>query len=221
MKEQVFLYCERTSPDFWAEPFNAWSNLAFFISATAVADLWRKRTPDDLVALFFILLVVMQGVGSFLFHTYATRWAGLADVLPIAIFILTYLMIGLRRYLELGWLACAAALFLFIGVVPMTSRLLAPMMGNAAIYMPELVTIFVVGSVYFKRNRELAVLIFAAGCTFATSLTFRILDPLMCEAVPSGTHFLWHIFNGITVYLLLRVLICQRAGYTSEEFEVG
>ena len=221
MGEQVFLYCERNNPDFWAEPFNAWSNLAFLVSAAAIADLWRKKTPDDLVALFFILLVVMQAIGSFLFHTYATRWAGLADVLPISIFILTYLTIALRRYLELGWLACAAAVLLFIGFVPMTSRLLAPMVGNAAIYMPALVTIFVVGSIYFKRNRELATLIFAAGCTFAFSLTFRILDPLLCESAPSGTHFLWHIFNGITVYLLLRVLICQRAGYTSEEFEVG
>ena len=33
MFEIVDLYCERTSPVFWAEPVNALTNLAFFLAA--------------------------------------------------------------------------------------------------------------------------------------------------------------------------------------------
>lgn len=29
------------------------------------------------------------------------------------------------------------------------------------------------------------------------SLVFRAIDPPVCEVFPIGTHFLWHIFNGV------------------------
>lgn len=221
MYEKVDLYCERTGPEFWAEPLGAWSNLAFLLSAMLILNMWRRKTPNDSISLFFIMLVFAQGVGSFLFHTLSTRWAGIADALPIVTFIVVYLTVALRRFLELGWLACAAILLVFVAVVPIVGRALSPAIGSTAVYMPALFAAFLVGFFYFPKNRELAIGIFAAGCVFALSLTFRILDLPLCGVVPTGTHFLWHIFNAIAVYMLLRVLIWQRAGYTGEEIEVG
>jgi hypothetical protein len=37
------------------------------------------------------------------------------------------------------------------------------------------------------------------------SLTFRSLDAALCEAVPLGTHFLWHILNGIMLGWMIEV----------------
>ena len=36
---------------------------------------------------------------------------------------------------------------------------------------------------------------------FTLSLTVRVLDYPLCDMFPLGTHFLWHIFNGLTLYL--------------------
>jgi len=71
----IDLYCERLGPGFWAEPVNAWSNLAFPIGA-----LWgwitaqrRGVLTPTLIAL--LVLAALIGVGSFLFHTYANSWS--------------------------------------------------------------------------------------------------------------------------------------------------
>jgi len=220
MNEQVDLYCERMGPEFWAEPINAWSNLAFIVSGLVCFYIWRRHTPDDRFALFLVLLIFAQALGSFLFHTFATRWAGLTDVLPIVIFIISYIAIGLRRFLGLGWLACAAFLLLFVGVVPGLSRLLEPIVGGSSVYLPALFTAFIVGFFCFPINRTVSIWIFSAGCVFAASLSFRILDEPICSSFTVGTHFLWHIFNAITVFLLLRILIWHRAGYVVDEIEV-
>jgi len=107
--DQVFRYCERGSdPSFWAEPLNAVSNAAFILAAIAAGISYTRRPRNEpapgVIAL--ILLVFIIGIGSFLFHTFATRWAAMADVIPIGIFMLSYLGYALRSYLKLNWL-CA------------------------------------------------------------------------------------------------------------------
>jgi hypothetical protein len=50
------------------------------------------------------------------------------------------------------------------------------------------------------------------------SLTFRTIDEPLCENIPLGTHFVWHILNGvmlgwmIEVYRRLRLGKAARAG---------
>lgn len=104
--DQVFRYCERGfDPGLWAEPVNALSNAAFLVVAVLAAVRMARplpqgaATPDRLtirVVHSLIALVALIGIGSFLFHVMATRWAQLADVLPIGAFILLYLVFALR-----------------------------------------------------------------------------------------------------------------------------
>ena len=75
--EQVSCYCERGyDPSFWAEPLNALSNIAFLIAAVMAYTDLRTARPERgsgmVVAL--ILAVMAVGVGSFVFHTFATKW---------------------------------------------------------------------------------------------------------------------------------------------------
>ncbi len=37
------------------------------------------------------------------------------------------------------------------------------------------------------------------------SLTFRTLDDPLCDAIPMGTHFLWHILNGLMLGWMIEV----------------
>src|SRR5579871_1409996 len=106
----IDLYCERTDPSFWAEPANALTNVAFLIAAAAAFWSWRRVGGRDGPALALIVVVVAVGLGSFTFHTVATRGAVFADIIPIAIFIYGYLLLALRRFLHLSFALSAAIL---------------------------------------------------------------------------------------------------------------
>ena len=70
--EHIDLYCERSSPEFWAEPINALTNASFLIAAGAI--WFTSRRSDTIVPAvwLFIALAAAIGIGSFVFHTVAT-----------------------------------------------------------------------------------------------------------------------------------------------------
>ena len=84
---KIFNYCERGgNPAFWAEPLNAVSNAAFIIAALLATREYFSRPSGQrgIAEAGLILLVYVIGIGSFLFHTYATRWAAIADTAAAA-----------------------------------------------------------------------------------------------------------------------------------------
>ena len=85
-------YCERvgTDPNFWGEPVNAITNAAFLAAALWALHEARSRERLDWSTGLLCVNVFAIGVGSFLFHTFATRWAVMMDVVPIQTMILLY-----------------------------------------------------------------------------------------------------------------------------------
>lgn len=98
----VDLYCERTDPSFWAEPVNALTNVSFLIAAAVAFVQWRRAGANDRPVFALILITATIGIGSFIFHTIATRGAALFDTIPIAVFIYGYLFFALRWFLTLS-----------------------------------------------------------------------------------------------------------------------
>ena len=93
--EAVDGYCERIDATFWSEPVNAITNAAFLIAA-----FWVWRRPDlPIMGRVLAIILALIGIGSFLFHTFAQPWAGVADVVPILIYILVYIYVATRDYL--------------------------------------------------------------------------------------------------------------------------
>ncbi|TYC62422.1 hypothetical protein FMN50_05340 [Rhodobacterales bacterium] len=212
LSDQVNNYCERLGPEFWSEPLNAITNAAFLVAALAAFRLWRRQTPGDLATLALIVDLAAIGIGSFLFHTFATRWAAIADVVPIQIFILVYLCLALRNFLQLPWWGALSGVVVFIAATPVVGWWASGFAQSSSMYIPALLAIFVVGGLYFRKDRRLGGAILAAGVLFVFSLTFRTLDAPICRQLPFGTHFLWHILNSIVLFALIRVLILRRAG---------
>jgi hypothetical protein len=201
----IDLYCERTDASFWTEPANALTNAAFLIAATAAFLLWRRSGGRDRLALALIVVVAAVGVGSFIFHTVATRGAMLADVIPIAVFIYGYLLLALRRFLHLSAVVAIAIVVGYAAGAQAISWLAPPRALNGSIgYLPALVALMVMARVTRGRARrglELAVMI------FTVSLALRTIDLAACEMFPLGTHFLWHLLNAVVLYVLLRTAI--------------
>ena len=108
---QVDSYCERVDPSYWAEPINALTNLAFLLAAWVV---WRRvRDTGDRMAYALCAVLAAIGVGSYLFHTHATVWAGVLDVLPILMFVLLYIFAANLHFWGLGPTAALGVTLLF------------------------------------------------------------------------------------------------------------
>lgn len=198
-------YCERLDPGFWAEPVNAATNAAFLVAAAVVmVRLRRARLP---LANLLIAILALIGVGSFLFHTFATRWAGLADTVPILAFILVYIFAATRDLLGLAPKRAVLAVALFFPYAAATVPLFAllPGLGSSAGFAP--VPVLIAAYAWALRHRApLTARGLAIGAALLiVSLTARTLDLPLCGALPLGTHFLWHILNAVMLSWMIEV----------------
>jgi hypothetical protein len=82
----IDLYCERAGPGLFAGPVNALTNIAFWIAAWAAWSLARRERVTGTSTSLLTALIVIIGVGSTLFHTFATGWARFLDEFPILVF---------------------------------------------------------------------------------------------------------------------------------------
>ncbi len=211
--EPVDLYCERIATGFWAEPVNALSNVAFVVAAVIAFVRWRRAGAGDWPSLALILVLVAIGLGSFAFHTLATRGAVYLDVIPIAIFIYGYLLLALRRLLALPWRASIEVLVVFFAASRVLPFVAGPGALNGSIdYLPALVAMLIM--VWFVPA-EVRRAIWLAALLFVVSLAFRTMDQAACAAFPLGTHFVWHLLNAAVLLLLLDTAISVGRGMRS------
>ena len=210
--DKVFAYCERGSdPAFWAEPLNAVSNAAFIIAASMALIEWR-RSPRGTGELLLIATVFVIGIGSFVFHTLATKWARVADVAPISLFMLGYLVFAMRRLLVLPWAAVAAGLAGFVGAGAGAERITCQSgacLNGSVGYLPALAAMILVAGALGWRRHPATKALATSAAVFALSLVFRSIDMAMCPITlmqpgwRAGTHALWHILNALVLYWLL------------------
>lgn len=217
--ERVDIYCERLDPSFWSEPLNAISNAAFIIAAMICLMKARQIGRTDALTMLLVVILFAIGVGSFLFHTLANRWAGLADTLPIVLFILVYLYAATARYLRAPWFMAALSPIGFIGFAILFARMWSnylPSLNGSQGYFPVLIVLIFYGVILAKRGHPAATGLIAAAALFSLSLTFRSLDQATCGVLPIGTHFLWHIFNGILLGVVLMAFVRHGAPQVAE-----
>ncbi|WP_457092812.1 ceramidase domain-containing protein [Microvirga sp. P5_D2] len=211
--QSIDSYCERLDPGFWAEPLNAVSNGFFLLAAAHAFWLWRRKERPDWPSLWLILVTAIVGIGSFLFHTFANRWSLLADVLPIAVFIYSYFLLAMRRYLRLGLLSALAITLAFAAFNMSFTRLWFSFLPDVSLngsigYLPALMAMLAVGvACRADHSKEAGRALLWAGCTFAVSLAFRSIDSAVCPALPIGTHMLWHMLNALVLWILMNAAI--------------
>lgn len=206
----VDIYCERTSSALDAEPVNALTNAAFVISALCAWRLQSARPNQDGAGLIWalILCTALVGLGSFLFHTVATRWAEWGDVIPILLFMLLFLRLVLTRLF--GWspstTLIALALF-FAATLYLEAAVPSEILSGGALYLPALLALIAITAALYSRQPAAGRPMSAATLVLLLSFAARTLDAPSCGRFPLGTHFLWHLLNAILLFLLVRVAI--------------
>jgi hypothetical protein len=202
----IDLYCERLGPEFWAEPINALTNLSFIVAGVALWKLAKQRRLLGTETWVVIVLMVSIGIGSFLFHTFATPWARILDVLPILAFQMTFLWLYGRHVINLKAGYLVGLLILFI-ILALLTRQHQNILNGSLIYAPSLLFLTILGIYHYLHAKNGKVLLVLATIIYLVSLTFRTIDLITCEHTPFGTHFMWHLLNGLMVYLVGRSLL--------------
>jgi len=216
----VNIYCERVDTSFWSEPLNAVSNIAFILASLWAAYEARRRGVTRASIWLLIVLAFCIGVGSFLFHTFATTWAAFADTVPIWAFVATYTLVSaaLIGGAPPGRIAIGVVILIAIVTVftlaneapdPAENYGLEPRsrFNGSGQYLPAVVAMLFFTALTQIRRHPIRWWFTAATVTFLISLTLRTFDIALCDVWPYGTHVFWHMLNGTMIALLLQALI--------------
>ena len=201
--ETIDGYCERIDASFWSEPLNAVTNAVFLMAAIWV--LRREELNNKARALAFLLGMI--GIASFLFHSVATAWAGALDVLFILLFTLLYIFVATEDFLGLPR---RSALVVTLGYFPFSvvvDWLTLPLsfLGSTRIYIPILILIILYSLILYKKFPYLSRGLAMGALLLTISMFARSVDLPLCETIPTGTHFLWHVINAIMLAWMIEV----------------
>lgn len=213
--QQIDGYCERLEPGLWAEPVNAVTNAAFLVAAWV---MWRRVRGHDLpLAMALVITLAAIGIGSALFHTFATPWAAVLDVAPIAIFVLLFILGANLHFWNLSLWPALGVTALFFPYAALTLPIFQKLewLGSSAGYAPIPVLIASYAVALARRAPTTARNLGIGAALLVVSLTFRTVDEPLCGAWPMGTHFAWHCLNalmlGWMIELYRRHMLAGRA----------
>lgn len=185
------------------EPWNAFSSLA--IAAPAIYFLWKiRKNPMQygflLAAIPFLLI---NGIGSTLFHGLRTsRFFLLMDFMPALILTLMITVYFWAKVLPKWWMGFVAVTPVFLlrfGIIDFIPGQGGINMSYTISGIAFLLPVFLILRKYhFKKSINI---IISALC-FVLAIYFRQVDKEFTDYVAFGTHFLWHIFTGIGAFLL-------------------
>ena len=198
-------YCERCGPGLFDEPLNAASNAAFLIAAFAAWWVASRRGVLSPGLWALIVLAASVGIGSALWHTFATDWAMVLDIVPIMLFQFTFLWLYGRHAAGLSRLTVGVVLAAYIAIGFWLTKY--DWLNGSIVYAPAVVLAWVVGLHHARSHRPWRFALLASAGVFCVALVCRSIDLVVCRQLPIGTHFLWHLLNGVVVYLAMRVVI--------------
>jgi len=207
----VDIYCERLDASFWAEPINAISNLSFIVAGFF---LWRLKTPrSNLMA----ILVILIGLGSFSFHTVANRLTSLLDVLAIALYLVAFAFLIPKQWAKNALLIQLGSVLMLIVSIVLAQLLISyskpalPWLPSG-MYLGAWLALIMFAWVTQYSNKAAARYLWLAAIVFPVSLLSRQLDMPLCDSI-GGSHWLWHLFNGLTLFLSSYGLCLKRSKF--------
>jgi hypothetical protein len=194
------------------EPINASANVVFLLAAWAAWRLGVRHRALSAGLWVLIGLSISVGVGSALWHTFATSWALVLDVVPILSFQLVFLWLYGRKVANLHAIPLITILIGYVGI-EFWMREYREWLNGGMMYVPSLVLAWAVGLHYYLIGRRDRLILLTSAAVFCAALTCRSIDLVICRQLPIGTHFLWHVLNGLVVYLAMRALVVAGADH--------
>ena len=208
------VYCETlsaTSASFPVEPLNTISNGVIVLFGLASLYFTVKRAPRAVDLYILSALLITTGVGSGIWHGLRDRDALFFEVQSGLYFLFALVFFWSRRLWGFGGAALFLGLFLagftlsrqfwdssVFGIPVQRWVALAPVVIVAGIALSVQTYVY---------SRRAALLSGMALASAIVALTFRTIDLSVCDAIPTGTHFLWHSFLSAGAFLGVLALI--------------
>ncbi len=199
------LTCERAGGAATFEPLNTLSSALLLVAAWL---LWRdSRRGFDGERAAAVAAVALMGAGGIIFHGIGGSWTIYADLLPVALFATLALALALLRLLGCGDRAAALWLSAFAGANALTNAVPGPYRLNDSVaYLPYLIALVLTGTRLRGQHHSAAPAVLNSAGLFALALVSRSIDPAVCQSVPTGSYWLWHVTNALSAYLLVRAI---------------
>ena len=86
--------------------------------------------------------------------------------------------------------------------------------NGSIVYAPGVSILLGLGLYHWQKRKRGRVLLLTATGIFLGALFFRTIDLAICPYWPVGTHFLWHLLNGVVLYLSMKALIQNYSSYS-------
>lgn len=199
-----FSYCESSEFYFTTQPLNTISSVAFPIAAYLLYRMISPAHPRWQRVWPMLVLCVLIGVGSVLWHSVQKPWALVADIAPIFTFLFVFQYAFLKKFTDwtqkrivLDMLGLAASM----GLASLVMNDIFLQKSNA--FVPVAFWLVYAGVEVGQRFPRQARLCFMAAPVFALAIALRILDMPLCGDLSMGTHYFWHIFSALTLYLVM------------------
>jgi hypothetical protein len=204
----VMRFCERTTPYLLGqEGLNDWTHLAFFLSC-AIALWWHSRhgTLRHMNG-FLAAWIGVIGLASMSLHLYPIGLTYLADTSAITIFMALFTYHAprqLRGYRHGQALRLSGAFLLATALCGLPSKLIGQEWLTLT-FLPSLAFMAWLActatTAHARRN-----FMWATG-VFGISMSAHGLDLPTCRLTGGlGTHWLWHVCNGLMLGLLVTAL---------------
>ncbi len=204
-------YCETPATItgiFPVEPANAISSGVIVLFGIVALILVIQRSPRAIELYAACALLMLNGLGSILWHGLRTRWALTFDVVPAVVFVLLVALIWARRVgpwwqvAVVGGTLVAAPLA--VQVLGLGSRF--PLRFGVVTFVIVALAVWLIVRSY-RVSRTAALTGAAAVLSALAALTFRSIDSIACESIGLGTHFLWHMFLSGGAFLCLYTIL--------------
>lgn len=204
------VYCETSLYPlgaFPAEPINTVTSIVPVVLGALALLFLLRRTDQGYVAYGLAVLLVLTGLGSIAWHSLRTDVALTVDALPgvvyfvVLLFFWVYYLGG--RFFGVIPIGLIIAIFVFFRPASQDEARIVVISFVLALAAGLLV------ATWLRKRHAFKLALAMVGCALVAA-TLRTLDLSMCDTIPFGTHFFWHIFLAIAAYTGVRMMVVLR-----------
>jgi hypothetical protein len=203
-------YCEQPIIGNYFQPLNTLSNIFFIVAAILLYYYFRTRKIKDAKSIIFLFLIVLIGLGSFLWHLNKNKVTFFCDVIPISLFFVAYIYFLItvisKNKIKSAFITGIYLIFIMIGSIFFRSIIENNLINGAYEYILTLFFFTLIWIYTYTKNRQIFRKLVLVFVLFLLALVFRQADLLVCNYIPIGTHFIWHLFTASTSYFAVRAL---------------
>lgn len=201
------IYAETLAGRFPVEPFNTLSNLVFFFILVYWSVKVYKNPKENRFLSLALPVLGVGWIGGTLYH--ATRsheiWL-LMDWVPILLLCFAAVLYFIFKLIRPA--AYRLALLAAIIAISVALRWLPVPNGYVLTidYVISALTVLIPIFLYLRATKWVhGSWVLAAVLCFGIAIVFRYLDGRQ-EILSFGTHWLWHIFGGISVFFMFKYI---------------